>query len=305
MILFALWLNGCGNVGSSTSSGTGGGSGAPATPAVLSGHVVIIMLENHSYSSVIGNPVMPYLNGLAAQGTLATAYYANTHPSMGNYFMLTTGQLIGDDAYSGIVTADNVVRELNLAGKSWKTYQEALPYAGYLGGDVYPYVLHHNPFAFFSDVVNDPRQQANLAPLTTLAADLAAQALPNYSFIVPSMQNDAHDCPAALPACTDQDKLAAADSFLSAYVPGILSNSAFRRDGLLLVLFDESILTDLTGGGGHVALVLVGPKVRNNFQSAGYYQHPSTLRLTLDQLGIATLPGAAASAPPILDPFLP
>src|SRR5215471_19366349 len=53
------------------------------------GHVVIVVEENHSYSSVIGNSAMPYLNGLASQYGLATQYYANTHPSIGNYFMMT------------------------------------------------------------------------------------------------------------------------------------------------------------------------------------------------------------------------
>ena len=52
------------------------------------------MEENHSYSSVIGNAAMPYLNRLASQYGLATQYYANTHPSIGNYFMLTTGQMV-------------------------------------------------------------------------------------------------------------------------------------------------------------------------------------------------------------------
>ena len=40
---------------------------------------------------------MPYLNSLASQYDLATQYFANTHPSIGNYFMLTTGQPITFD----------------------------------------------------------------------------------------------------------------------------------------------------------------------------------------------------------------
>ena len=51
------------------------------------------MLENASYSDVIGAASMPYLNSLAQKYALATNYYANTHPSIGNYFMLTTGQI--------------------------------------------------------------------------------------------------------------------------------------------------------------------------------------------------------------------
>jgi len=34
---------------------------------------------------------MPYLNGLINQYGLGTQYYANTHPSIGNYFMFDDG----------------------------------------------------------------------------------------------------------------------------------------------------------------------------------------------------------------------
>ena len=53
-------------------------------------HVIVVVEENHDYSQVIGSSAMPYLNSLANQYGLATQYYANTHPSIGNYFMMTT-----------------------------------------------------------------------------------------------------------------------------------------------------------------------------------------------------------------------
>ena len=71
----------------------------------------MVVEENHSYSEVIGNSAMPYLNSLASQYGLATQYFANTHPSIGNYFMLTTGQLItNNDGFTGTVGVDNIVR---------------------------------------------------------------------------------------------------------------------------------------------------------------------------------------------------
>ena len=73
-------------------------------------HVFLVVEENHSYSEVIGNPAMPYLNSLVVQNGLATQYYADAHPSIGNYFMLTTGQLETlDDSFSGIVSDDNIL----------------------------------------------------------------------------------------------------------------------------------------------------------------------------------------------------
>src|SRR5947209_3861882 len=125
-----------------------------------SNHVFIVMEENHSYSSVIGNSSMPYLNSLASHYGLATQYYGNTHPSIGNYFMLTTGQTItNNDSFSGTVSGDNVVAHLLTAGKTWKSYAEGLPYTGYTGGNAGSYLKRHNPFAYLSNVVKSSVQK--------------------------------------------------------------------------------------------------------------------------------------------------
>jgi phosphatidylinositol-3-phosphatase len=106
------------------SIGCGGVSGAGANGGITppaSAHVFLVVEENHSYSQVIGNASMPYLNSLAAKYGLATHYYADVHPSIGNYFMLTTGQIETlDDSFSGTVKDDNIVRELVKAKKSWR-----------------------------------------------------------------------------------------------------------------------------------------------------------------------------------------
>src|SRR5687768_17899328 len=59
---------------------------------------------------------------------------------------------------------------------------------------------------------SSPAQANNIVPFTHFATDLANSTLPNYSFIIPNQQNNAHDCPAAIPSCTNADKLAAARS---------------------------------------------------------------------------------------------
>ena len=91
-----------------------------AVPA--SKHVLIVVEENHSYASVIGpTSPMPYLNSLANKYGLATNYYGNTHPSIGNYFMMTTGEVVtNNDGFTGTVSIDNIVREILLKGKTWK-----------------------------------------------------------------------------------------------------------------------------------------------------------------------------------------
>src|SRR2546425_1258574 len=57
--------------------------------------------------------LFPYTTLFRSTYALAKGYHANTHPSIGNYFMLTTGQIItNDDGFSGTVTEDNAARHL-------------------------------------------------------------------------------------------------------------------------------------------------------------------------------------------------
>ncbi|HWG48929.1 MAG TPA: alkaline phosphatase family protein [Candidatus Acidoferrales bacterium] len=266
-----------------------------AVPAV--DHVFLVMLENHGFAQVIGSPAMPYLNSLASQHALATQYFANSHPSIGNYFMLTTGNLeTTNDNFTGTITDDNLVRAFLSAGKTWKAYIQSLPSPGYLGSDVYPYLKHHVPFVYFSDVKNSSVLAANIVPLTQLASDLSANATPNFAYLLPNAENDAHDCPAGAAAtCPDSDKLAAADNWLKANLDPLITNPALANS-VFIVLFDEALDSDVTHGGGRVAEVLVGAHVKPAFTSTTLYQHQSTLRLILELLSVSDRPGLSATA---------
>jgi phosphatidylinositol-3-phosphatase len=270
----------------SLTSACGGRSNTSSIPPLSSSRVFLLVEENHSYSEVIGNSSMPYLNSLATQYGLATQYFADSHPSIGNYFMLTTGKIeTNDDAFTGTISDDNIVRELVKANKSWRSYAESLPNPGYTGGDAYPYLQHHNPFTYFTDVVGTS-QAANLVPFSQFPSDLSAGTLADFSFIVPNALDDAHD-----------GTLGAADQWLRKNIDPLVKSSAFESNGLLVIVFDESDTSDTAHGGGHVAAILVGPKVKSGFQNSTSYQHESTLRLVLSTLGVDSFPGNAASAP--------
>src|SRR5207302_1875007 len=152
-----------------TSEGRSGTSAITVTPPGTSqfGHVFIVTEENTDYVDVTSSS-MPYLTGLAAQYGLATQYYANTHPSIGNYFELSTGQVLtNDDGSSTIENVPNIVRSLVAAGKTWKSYAEDIPNACYLGGDKGKYARKHKIFPLLSDVANDPTGQGcNNVPFT-------------------------------------------------------------------------------------------------------------------------------------------
>ena len=273
---------------------TGASSGPFAIVSSAFQHVFIVVEENTNYDTVIGDTLMPYLQGLAQQYGLATQYYANTHPSIGNYFMITVGDtMTNNDADSTIVNTDNVVRQLLLAHKTWKSYAEDLPYVGYTGRGTGKYSRYHNILTLVSDVKYDPVQQQNVVPFTQFATDLAAGALPNYAMIVPNLCNDAHDCP-----------LATADAWLETNIAPLIESAAFQRDGLLIILFDESG-RDKTNGGGRVAWVAVSGKGKRAYQSTTLYQHQSTLRLSLNALGVTAFPNRAATAPDMDEFFTP
>jgi hypothetical protein len=265
----------------------------PAPSGAHLGHVVIVIGENTN--ALDAERGCQWLNALGEKYATATRYYANTHPSIGNYFAMTTGQVVtnenGRTPLKSPVSVDNVVRELLAAGKTWKAYAEDIPSVGYVGGDRGKFATRHVPLPYLTDVQNSTAQRQNIVPFSQFAADLASNNLPNYSFVTPNLCNDAHDCP-----------IATFDNWLRTNIAPLLTNSQFLHDGVLAVTWDESG-SDNTNGGGRVQFVLAGPTVKTAYQSTTLYRHESLCRMSLEGLGVTTLPTACASAPAMLEFF--
>jgi len=266
-----------------------------ASPA--SKHVVMVMEENQSYSSVVGNAsAWPHLNQLIGEGALITNYFADAHPSIPNYFMLTTGQtLTFDDNSATIWNVDNIARRMLAASVSLRVYAEGIP-RGYVGGDTGSYVRRHNPFSMLSDIANSP-QTANqvIWPFSQFTTDVANHSLPEFSFIIPDLKDDAHDGSPQM-----------ADGWLQANVVGPLAGDpAFQPggDGVLIVNFDESVESDVSHGGGRVSPVFWGPIIKAGYRqtSSTVYQHESMLRTVMELLQLQNPPGAAANAPSLTE----
>jgi acid phosphatase len=271
---------------------------APPPSTAPFGHVFILVEENANYSDVIGSSKMPYLNGLANQYGLATRYYADTHPSIGNYFMWTTGQILtNDDSQTPLsfpVSADNTVRELIAAGKTWKQYADSIPSVGYIGGDSTccggQFYTRHAPLPYMTDA-QTASQRTNIVPSTQLATDISNGTLPNYGFITPDGCDDAHDC-----------GLDVADNWLKTNIDPLIRSPQFQKDGLLVIVFDESE-SDNAKGGGRVAAVIISPFAKCGYKSTTVYRHESVLRLMLEGLGVKTQLGSAATAPKMWEFF--
>jgi hypothetical protein len=300
--------NASGNPQTVTLSGTGTTfAQVPQVP-----HVILVLEENNDYADICGpnGTGMPFLCGLKSQGSFSANYYAPTHPSIGNYMDLGWGVVTTNDDTCNPntcgfpYTADNIVREVQAAGKTWKGYAENLPSACYFGSDVGNYAVHHSPIPYISDVQNNCAnryvafEDANLG----FAHDVAQNTLPNYSFVTPNMCDDAHDC-----------SLSVADQWLQTNILQPLMSGghldATTGDTVVIVTFDESG-GDNTNGGGLVYWFMMGKGVKQNYQSTGptaspgFYAHESTLRVMAELLGasISGL-GGAASAPDMTEFF--
>ena len=170
-----LMLAGCGGSGPSASSpagqtgssaaassATGRPSASGASPSASTqpaavpepAHTVVVVMENHSYADIIGNPAAPFINELASRGALFSRSYAITHPSEPNYLALFSGgtQGVTDDGCPYRFTAPNLAADLMKSGKSFAGYAEDLPGAGSPVCSAGEYARKHVPWTDFSNV---------------------------------------------------------------------------------------------------------------------------------------------------------
>ncbi|TAM82205.1 MAG: choice-of-anchor D domain-containing protein [Acidobacteria bacterium] len=258
------------------------------------GHVVIVVGENADYNSTYSSSNMPYLTSLANAYGIAANYYADTHPSIGNYFVLTSGKIFTNDdsqtPSSLPLSAHNIAYEVQNAGKTWKDYQESVRGCGALnsGG----YYARHDPFTYFTNINS---QTSNFVCMSQFQADIANKTLPNLSWLVPNGCDDAHDC-----------SLSTFDIWLKAEIAPLLASNYFQPggDGLLIITFDEnsgsgSATTTGTTDGGKVETVVISAVSISGYQSTTRYYHENTLRTIAQGLGVnyANLGAGATSAP--------
>jgi hypothetical protein len=239
-------------------------------------------------------------------------------------------QLLGD----GCVypkTVQTIADQLAAKKLTWKGYMEDMstpckhPAIGAPDDSVIAtaaggYATRHNPFVYFHSITDTPSCAANDVPLTELTTDLASvKTTANYSMITPNLCNDGHDA-----KCPDGSTggLTSANAWLQTWVPKILASPAFKKDGLLMVTFDEAEATGSTAdatncctkatppnvpnasllppgpGGGKVGAVVVSRFIKPGTTSSTPYNHYAMLCsmediFGLPRLGYAGEPGLA------------
>ena len=186
------------------------------------------------------------------------------------------GQVIAD---SGCIYASNIPTlpgQLTQAGLTWKGYmgdmgndpsresatcghpvigvgtdntnEAEAPSAAVPLGDAY--ATRHDPFMYFHSIIDSPTCDNRVVNLNNLPADLAKEkTTPNYVFITPNLCDDGHDgsgtgAPGTLCANGGAGGLTSADAFLQKWIPMIMDSPAYRKDGLIVITFDESNLAE-------------------------------------------------------------
>ena len=234
--------------------------------------MVVVVLENHSYSEVIGNRSAPFINSVVSTGALFTQSFAIAHPSQPNYLALFSGSTQGvtDDSCPHTFTTPNLGADLLAAGDSFTGYSEGLPSAGFTGCTNGRYARKHSPWANFSNLPASVNQ-----PFTAFPSDYAK--LPTLSFVIPDLDHDMHD-----------GTVGQADQWLRDNLAGYATWSA-QHDSLLIVTCDE----DDNGPDNQIPTVITGAHVTPGRYSERV-DHYRLLRTVEDAYGLPAVGESAA-----------
>jgi acid phosphatase len=232
-----------------------------AGPVPQPDHVVIVIMENHGYTQIIGNAAAPNINALGSEGALfansssdpngsSTGSHGLWHPSQANYLELFSGNNQGVKADGRPGTASepgslplpfntpNLAASLIAAGFNCVSYSENLPSEGF-DGDSYTsvpgknqYQRKHNPIANWQAADAPANNHVPLSankPFTDFPTDAAGYAaLPTVSIVVPDEQHDMHD-----------GTVAAGDTWLKTNIFDGYYQWAKTHNSILILTFDE------------------------------------------------------------------
>jgi phosphatidylinositol-3-phosphatase len=294
--VYAQASDAAGNVGTSpdvtftvdNTPASGGPCGTSSTPPTTYRHVIWILMENRSYSEIVGSSSAPFINQLIGQCGLATNFSAITHPSLPNYIALTSGDTwgIADDnpPSSHPLSVPSIYSQVKAAGGTWRDYEESAP-GNCPKADSGTYSVHHDPAPYYTTISSDCANWD--VPMGTTSSgnflnDLNANTLPTFAFVTPNQCNNMHDC-----------SITTGDAWLQSWVPKIIASPGYQAGGTaLFITWDEDDLS----ANNHIATLIVSPSTPAGATSGVAFTHYSLLRTTEEMLGLPSYLGNAASA---------
>ncbi|KAI0306223.1 phosphoesterase family-domain-containing protein [Multifurca ochricompacta] len=215
---------------------------SPVVPGRFFDRIIQIWLENTDFATA---SAAPEFQSLASRGILLNSYYGLTHPSEPNYVATVGGDFWGmasDNLFNIPSNIATIVDLLDTKSISWASYQENMPTDGFTGFSFSSanylspgssrtfYVRKHNPLIIYDSVATVPSRAARIRNFNDFAADVNANAIPQWVFVTPNLVNDGHD--------TD---VTFTSSWLKYWLEPLLANPNFN-DGrtLILLTFDEN-----------------------------------------------------------------
>ncbi len=221
------------------------------------------------------------------RASLLADFFAEEHPSDGNYLALAGGSTFGiplDDPLEEnpqyTIQARNIGDLVDAAHETWKGYLQSAN--GPCDDTVHGYYWNDDlPMTYFADVRDRPAYcAAHLVPLQSLRSDLASAATtPNFAWVGP---ND----------CTDMEGcgIRAGDEFLARELGAIMRSPAWRTQrSLAIITFDEDGYDHQHPAQRVPTLILGSAGVRRGYVSHVRYTHYSLLRTIEAALGLGTL----------------
>ena len=265
-------------------------------------HVFLFYFENQGFGSVIGNTRQaPYLNSLLPRASLLADFFAEEHPSDGNYLALAGGSTFGipltdplEENPRYTIRARNIGDLIDGAHETWKGYLQSAN--GPCDDTVHGYYWNDDePMTYFADVRDRPAYcSAHLVPLQSLSSDLAtAASTPDFAWVSPDDCSDMEGC-----------GIRAGDRFLATELGDIMRSPAWRTQrSLAIITFDEDAYNHERPAQRVPTLILGSAGVRPGYVSRARYTHYSLLRTIEGALGLGTLTANDRYARPASDVF--
>jgi phosphatidylinositol-3-phosphatase len=269
---------------------SGGPCGSASTPPRRYQHVIWIIMENKSYSSVIGSPDAPYETQLAHQCASGTHWSdaGRQYDSLPNYIAMTTGQsgsilapFTCDCAPSPSVsvTVDNIFRQVRTAGGTERSYAEGM--SGNCSDSGVTYAPKHNPALYMWGGADRTACQQDAIPMGSATAGnlinaLNGNTLPTYSLVAPNLCNDTHNSGCGV---------STGDQFLKTLLPHVFASQAYRSGTTaVFVVWDED---------SYIPNIVIAPSVIPGTAASTAVNHYGLLRATEEMLGLPLLGNAA------------
>jgi hypothetical protein len=246
-------------------------------------HVVWIVMENKSFSQIVGRGGAPYLTRLARRCGLAARFFAEAHPSLPNYIAMTSGSTQGIRDNRGPSAHPLAAPSIfSLLGADWRALQESMrTNCDRSSRDLY--AARHNPAAYYTRIRLACQRQD--VPLRR-PIDLSAR----FTFITPNLCHDMHQCPGA---ATAADQIPNGDRWLARWMPRIVATREYRSGGtVVFITWDE----DDNHSRQHIPTLVISPYTKRGTRSRRTFNHYSLLRTTQDLLGVRPYLGKAARA---------